>query len=262
MDCRYVKKILQSLKIHNNSFYKIIEKNFLFLLQNETIEKINSIYNDLSFLGLVFNKYRYALLLSIIKGVSENKIKIISICSDALTKNPDILRKKIQYCKIEYLCKILKSLSKKHGISIEYFCILPNINPLFKDKIFATSWEKNRQEIEKIGKVKCVLLTDIASNDYSNILLNLSSYVNCIDLCKKIDYYQNNLFITLGFKASEDFQKNQILTYTATGILLEKHFSHFILIDIQKKNFPFEQKFYNYGRKVLLPIIFFGQNVR
>ena len=32
-----------------------------------------------------------------------------------------------------------------------------------------------------------------------------------------------------------------------------------ILLDIQKKNFPFEQKFYNYARINKLPIIFCGQ---
>ena len=83
--------------------------------------------------------------------------------------------------------------------------------------------------------------------------------ININELNKIIKYYENNKFIILSFSADSNFQRNQILNYLVSGVILEKVLPFSILLDIQKKYYPFEQKFYNYARKYKLPIILCGQ---
>ena len=44
-------------------------------------------------------------------------------------------------------------------------------------------------------------------------------------------------------------------------IMLEDLIKNAILVDVQKRVFPFEQPFYNFARKEKLPMIFYGQNL-
>lgn len=254
----YIKKIITGLKVHNVVFYNLIKDNMLFLLMDDTIDKILQIYYDLKTLGSIYTTYKYRLLLLIILGLVNKKLEIVSICSDALTTNPKVFREKKQYKKINYLRKKIKDISDKHNIEIDYFCILPNINPHYAIDCYAHSWVNNK--IEKEGKVKCYLITELFNGEYFKILNNLNKIVDINNLHKKIDYYRNNLFIVLSFAADENFQEQQILSYTTIGIFLEKFFPNIILLDVQKKRYPFEQKFYDYGRINKLPIIFSGQD--
>lgn len=259
MDKRYIRKILLGLRYHEKNLFTSIESKISLLLTDQSIELILNLYNEISSLGIVNKKYKYQLLLLTILGVANHKIKMISICSDALTSDPNVLREKKQYKKINYLQSKISEIAVKHFIDIDYFCILPDINPKYIGENYYKSWINNRQKIEQEGKVKCYLLKDIVGKKYDDILNNLEDYVDFNDFNKKINYYKNNLFIVLGFNAVEDFQEQQIKAYTVTGILLEKYFPNCILVDIQKQNFPFEQNFYNYSRINKLPIIFSGQ---
>ena len=184
------------------------------------------------------------------------------MCSNSLTNNPLIYRDKVQYKKILELNKYFQKISSNIEIKIKYICILPDYEEKYNSEKFDVSWDNNVKQIQTISGVKTFRLSKIANATYNDYKMKIFSDENIKEKIKdKIDYYSKNKFIVLGFDAESDFQAIQITNYSIIGLMLEDLIKNAILIDVQKKIFPFEQPFYNFARKEKLPMIFYGQNL-
>lgn len=256
---RYINKFLNDVKKHNKDYYELIKEKVedynLSLLQ----ELILLIIQELSFLGKVRRRYLFPLCQCILYGIANRSLTFISINSSALTKDKNKLREKPQYRKIKDIDDELKKIQRKIKISINYLSILPDYSKDYPISDYDTAWEKNKKYLEKLSLKKAYRFSELLKADFSSYEKEIIKNINFQYLNEEITYYTNNPFIVLGFSAKEDFQKNQIYNYLFVGAMLEKVLPFSILLDVQKKNFPFEQKFYNYIRKHKLPIIFCGQ---
>lgn len=258
---RYITKFIRDIKKHNFKFYKMINEKLIIYDCNDLAKKMEQIIQELTRLGLVNRRYYYPLCQCVLYGILFNKITFISMNSSALIKNnKTTLRKKPQYLKIKKLGIQIKEIENRISIPINYISILPDYSKEFPFEVYDDIWEENKSYLEQISEIKAYRLSQIYQKDLSTIKKEIISRIDIKNLEKIISYYQNNKFIKLGFSASADFQRNQILNYTIVGSVLEKQLPFTILLDVQKKNFPFEQKFYNYARIDKLPIIFCGQD--
>jgi hypothetical protein len=70
--------------------------------------------------------------------------------------------------------------------------------------------------------------------------------------------YANSPDLKVDFEVKPGFIAQQIKSYVAVGLILEKRLPGVILLDVQRKYYPFEQAFYNYQRELQLPIIYCG----
>jgi len=256
---KYIIKFLKGIKIHDKEFYKIVcfEEN---LYDNvELVDKIEEIINEINIFGGISRKYYYSLCQCILYGIKKKEILFISMNSNALIKHKNILRDKPQYVQIKNIDKILKDIEKRINIPIKYISILPDYSKDYPFELYEEQWEKNKKYLEIISNKNAYRLSEIYQKDLTVVKQEIKNNIDIIKLNELINYYENNNFIKLGFAAPSNFQREQILSYMITGYILEKVLPFSILLDVQKKNFPFEQKFYNYARKNNLPIIFCGQ---
>lgn len=259
---RYIKKCLVDLKKHHNDFYKLIKNDYDVLSSEKTVDLIYEIYKNLTKQGQLFNKFRFEFIKSCLIGIRNKEIILFSMCSNSLTNDPLIYRDKVQYKKILELNKCFKKISSNIGIKINYFCILPDYEEKYNSKEFDISWDNNVKQIQTVSGVETFRLSKIVKNSYKDYKMKIFSDENLKEKIKdKIDYYSKNKFIVLGFDAEENFQAIQITNYCIIGRMLEDLIKNAILVDVQKKVFPFEQPFYNFARKEKLPMIFYGQNL-
>lgn len=259
---RYIKKCLVDIKKHHNDFYKLIKNDYDVLSSEKTVNLIYEIYKNLTKQGPLFNKFRFAFIKSCLIGIRNKEIILFSMCSNSLTNNPLIYRDKVQYKKILELNKYFQKISSNIEIKIKYICILPDYEEKYNSEKFDVSWDNNVKQIQTISGVKTFRLSKIANATYNDYKMKIFSDENIKEKIKdKIDYYSKNKFIVLGFDAESDFQAIQITNYSIIGLMLEDLIKNAILIDVQKKIFPFEQPFYNFARKEKLPMIFYGQNL-
>ncbi len=256
---RYIKKFLNDIKIHDKNYFQLIEEKVKKYSQSNIETKIYIIIKELSYFGQITKKSIYSFCQCILYGIANNSITLFSMNSNALTPKKDILREKPQYIQIKHIDKKLKQIEKKINISVNYISILPDYSDEFPLEIYESSWEKNKEYLEKKSSKKAYRLSEIYGKDIESLKREISATIDIDELNKIIKYYEANSFIVLGFAASSNFQKKQIENYLITGVILEKILPFSILLDVQKKYYPFEQKFYNYARKYKLPIILCGQ---
>lgn len=256
---RYITKFLSDIKVHNKEFYKAICFEKELYTDIELVDKMEEIINEISIFGSIIRKYYYSLCQCILYGIVNNEILFISMNSNALVKNGIALREKPQYVQIENIDRQLKEIEKRINIPVKYISILPDYSKDYPFELYDEYWEQNKVYLEKISHKKAYRLFEIYQKDLTYVKQQIKENIDILELNSLIDYYENNNFIKLGFAAPANFQREQIFSYLIVGFILEMKLPFSILLDIQKKNFPFEQKFYNYARKNKLPIIFCGQ---
>jgi hypothetical protein len=261
MDEKYIYKFIWDSPRHRKEFHKKIESNMAYLLNPSSIKKIGIITSEIEKLGQLPRNEKQALLGQILLGYCDNDIHLFSMNSSSLTQNPSILRDKPQYRKITYLNNKVKQIAQQSETNISYQSILPDYDPNFPFSRFETAWENNRLQIEKVSGIKIERLSQMVPERFEEIKANLGDYLNIDILNKEIEKHSKSASNIINFEAPKDFSKNQILTYTTTGIILEELMPRGILLDVQKRCYPFEQPFYNFGRKEKLPMILCGQDI-
>lgn len=256
---KYIFKFLKDINRHDKKFYDLVCLENKFDINVELVNKIEEIINEIKVFGGITRKYYYPLCQCILYGIMKNELLFISMNSNALIKNKTVLRDKPQYIQIKNINKTLNDIEKRINIPIKYISILPDYSKDFPFELYDEVWDKNKKYLEEISHKKAYRLSEIYQKDLTAIKNKIKNCIDIIKLNNLIYYYENNKFIKLGFAAPSGFQKEQILSYMIIGCILEEKVPFSILLDIQKKNFPFEQKFYNYARINKLPIIFCGQ---
>lgn len=256
---RYINKFLNDLQNHDKEYFQIINNKINNYNQNEIVNKILATIKELSFFGQITKKNIYPLCQCILYGIANNCLTIFSMNSNALTKDINMLREKPQYAQIDLINTKLKQIEKKIGIPINYISILPDYLDEFPFEIYEDAWNKNKEYLENVSNKKAYRLSELFQKNIEHFKKKIYTTINTNELNDIIKYYENNKFIILSFSANSDFQRNQILNYLISGVILEEILPFSILLDIQKKYYPFEQKFYNYARKYKLPIILCGQ---
>ena len=256
---RYINKFLNDIQNHDKEYFQIIKNKIKDYNRKEIISKILITIKELSFFGQITKRNIYPLCQCILYGIANNCLTVFSMNSNALTKDINKLREKPQYAQINFINTKLEQIEKKINIPINYISILPDYSNEYPFEIYENTWAKNKEYLENVSNKKAYRLSELFQRNIEKFKKKIYATININELNKIIKYYENNKFIILSFSADSNFQRNQILNYLVCGVILEKVLPFSILLDIQKKYYPFEQKFYNYARKYKLPIILCGQ---
>lgn len=256
---RYINKFLNDIQNHDKEYFQIIKNKIKDYNRKEIISKILITIKELSFFGQITKRNIYPLCQCILYGIANNCLTVFSMNSNALTKDINKLREKPQYAQINFINTKLEQIEKKINIPINYISILPDYSNEYPFEIYKNTWAKNKEYLENVSNKKAYRLSELFQRNIEKFKKKIYATININELNKIIKYYENNKFIILSFSADSNFQRNQILNYLVSGVILEKVLPFSILLDIQKKYYPFEQKFYNYARKYKLPIILCGQ---
>jgi len=256
---RYINKFLNDIQNHDKEYFQIIKNKIKDYNRKEIISKILITIKELSFFGQITKRNIYPLCQCILYGIADNCLTVFSMNSNALTKDINKLREKPQYAQINFINTKLEQIEKKINIPINYISILPDYSNEYPFEIYENTWAKNKEYLENVSNKKAYRLSELFQRNIEKFKKKIYATININELNKIIKYYENNKFIILSFSADSNFQRNQILNYLVSGVILEKVLPFSILLDIQKKYYPFEQKFYNYARKYKLPIILCGQ---
>ena len=256
---RYINKFLNDIQNHDKEYFQIIKNKIKDYNRKEIISKILITIKELSFFGQITKRNIYPLCQCILYGIANNCLTVFSMNSNALTKDINKLREKPQYAQINFINTKLEQIEKKINIPINYISILPDYSNEYPFEIYENTWAKNKEYLENVSNKKAYRLSELFQRNIEKCKKKIYATININELNKIIKYYENNKFIILSFSADSNFQRNQILNYLVSGVILEKVLPFSILLDIQKKYYPFEQKFYNYARKYKLPIILCGQ---
>lgn len=256
---RYINKFLNDIQNHDKEYFQIIKNKIKDYNRKEIISKILITIKELSFFGQITKRNIYPLCQCILYGIADNCLTVFSMNSNALTKDINKLREKPQYAQINFINTKLEQIEKKINIPINYISILPDYSNEYPFELYENTWAKNKEYLENVSNKKAYRLSELFQRNIEKFKKKIYATININELNKIIKYYENNKFIILSFSADSNFQRNQILNYLVSGVILEKVLPFSILLDIQKKYYPFEQKFYNYARKYKLPIILCGQ---
>lgn len=256
---RCINKFLNDIQNHDKEYFQIIKNKIKDYNRKEIISKILITIKELSFFGQITKRNIYPLCQCILYGIANNCLTVFSMNSNALTKDINKLREKPQYAQINFINTKLEQIEKKINIPINYISILPDYSNEYPFEIYENTWAKNKEYLENVSNKKAYRLSELFQRNIEKFKKKIYATININELNKIIKYYENNKFIILSFSADSNFQRNQILNYLVSGVILEKVLPFSILLDIQKKYYPFEQKFYNYARKYKLPIILCGQ---
>lgn len=256
---RYINKFLNDIQNHDKEYFQIIKNKIKDYNRKEIISKILITIKELSFFGQITKRNIYPLCQCILYGIADNCLTVFSMNSNALTKDINKLREKPQYAQINFINTKLEQIEKKINIPINYISILPDYSNEYPFEIYENTWAKSKEYLENVSNKKAYRLSELFQRNIEKFKKKIYATININELNKIIKYYENNKFIILSFSADSNFQRNQILNYLVSGVILEKVLPFSILLDIQKKYYPFEQKFYNYARKYKLPIILCGQ---
>lgn len=256
---RYINKFLNDIQNHDKEYFQIIKNKIKDYNRKEIISKILITIKELSFFRQITKRNIYPLCQCILYGIANNCLTVFSMNSNALTKDINKLREKPQYAQINFINTKLEQIEKKINIPINYISILPDYSNEYPFELYENTWAKNKEYLENVSNKKAYRLSELFQRNIEKFKKKIYATININELNKIIKYYENNKFIILSFSADSNFQRNQILNYLVSGVILEKVLPFSILLDIQKKYYPFEQKFYNYARKYKLPIILCGQ---
>ncbi len=263
MEEKYIRKIIFDIEHHNPDLFKSIGLTNLQKFQTDAFIKF--LYRMVSFiqeLGFLSKRTYFSFINSLLLGLSKNDLIFFSLHSNALTSNVNVLREKTQYKKVQFLNEQLKEFFSAENVEFKYISILPDYDETFPFSIYDVAWDKNKDYIEEMSGMETIRLSKLAPGCFEYINEHLASFVNIADMNKEIQYYANLINTVVDFHADKDFCQKQIKTYSIVGIILEELYPHGVLLDIQKKRYPFEQPFYNFARKNKLPIVLCGQELR
>lgn len=256
---RYINKFIDSCERHDKDYYNKIAYKIKTVNLDYVAHDIFVIIKELSHFGQITKKNLYPLCQCILYGILNKSLTIFSMNSNALTKKIGVLREKPQYIQIKNINKKLKEIENIINIPINYISILPDYSKEFPFELYENDWNENKRYLEKISEKPSYRLSELYGDNFQKLKDAINHTIDTQKLEQVIKYYENNNFIILGFSANPNFQREQIINYLLTGVILEKILPFGILLDVQKKYYPFEQKFYNYARKYKLPIILCGQ---
>lgn len=218
--------------------------------------RVESIIRNLSEFSSFTKKDWQSLSLFIFQGLCDKDITFISLNSHGLVKESRSLRDKPQYKKNYEIGKKLNTLNKY--FNIRYCSILVDIDADFGLEEYSKEWDKNIKYLTEVSRGETYRLSGIMEEKDFYFFEKLETFVDFLKLTDSIKKYRDLDSLKIDFNASEEFIEKQIKAYTSVGLVLEKHFPNAILLDVQKKYYPFEQPFYNFGRKVHLPLLYCG----
>ena len=261
MNETYIRKHIWDSPRHNKSFFSKIEEKMAYLLRPQSVKDMLFIIDEIAKLGVPTRGSKQSLVENVAIGYMRNNIQVFSMNSSSLTRNPNVLREKPQYKKITYLNDEIKKISEQIGIKFTYTNILPDYNPQFPLEIFESAWENNKKQLERDSGMEAQRLSQMAPGRFEEIQANIGTYMDVTLLNNKIDEHAKSSSNIINFVAPKDFSRQQIIHYSTIGIILEEILPNGILLDVQKRYYPFEQPFYNFARKDKLPIILCGQEI-
>lgn len=259
---KYIEKIITNLEQHDPLFVQAMGKGkFSYILENKSCysEKIARIFSALKSYGSHSKKYNYILAKTLLYAFSRQELIFISMNSHALTKNSDQLRDKPQYKKNKEVNKFVDLIQDAVGIKASYYSILHDLDVDFPMTECNELWQQNHEMLENISNVSSIRLSEVAGERYSQYEQEIVKETSYQNLVSEIEEFSSNISKLVDFTTSDDFVDKQMRAYSITGMVLEDLFPYAILLDVQKKRYPFEQPYYNFFRKESLPIVFCGQ---
>lgn len=261
-DGSYVRKYIRGLPKHDPQMYSVFGEKLSSLLYVDASlpNTLSDFVRELSSIGMLPKKYRQPLLTCLLGSVALGEMRFFSIPSHALKEGSSSLRHKPQYAHGATIAESLYAIAERYDMNISYINILPDIDVAFPLATHESLWKDNCKLLERTSLTPTKRLSILAPGEYEYIETSLPALVDYKQLLDEIEMHTTSLTTLIDFSAPPDFAKAQILSYVITGILLERLYPWGVLLDIQKRLYPFEQPYYQFGRRRSLPIVFCGQN--
>jgi len=261
IDPAYIGKFVRDLERHRKVlFSEITSLNPNFLSNPPNIaEQLCKIVSILESEGRLPKKGGASLLTGLLYGLSKGEVEFFSMNSHALIKGKPELRHKPQYIRNADIKKIAAQIADTAGVACRFSSILPDTDTDFCGDEYDDLWDKNCNSITEISGVPTTRLSKITSLSFQDAEKIISRHPSLSLLKQNILSFTKDLKKLIDFKASDNFVEKQINSYAATGLMLEQTSKYALLLDIQKKVYPFEQPFYNFFRIHPLGILFCGQ---
>ena len=182
---------------------------------------------------------------------SKSEIVFFTANSKSISRDSKELRQKPQYHSNEWLrMEFEKIKTSAPHLPVSYLCVLPDFDPSLVLDDFSELWERNLDQIRKYTNAQCVRLSKIANFD----TINYEAVRK--ELEDDVRIFSEKQASMIEFEADANFSERQIISYAIVGQLLEKSLPNGILLDIQKRHYPFEQPFYSRLRNEKLPIFY------
>lgn len=257
----YVRKILVDIPRHHKRFHARIASQYHQIMDSseEITKKIITAYNGLREIGEPAKNSSLYFVFCLIEAIALGKLKVFTMNSHALTPGSEVLREKPQYRKNRHLYKKMHSLVEQIGIELEYKCILPDVDNLFPISHYAALWDANLALLERESELPAMRLSTIASDLHIQQRRVIETHRKYPELQTLSANFSSDLIRLIDFNASPDFVDNQVHSYATVGLVLELVLPFYVLLDVQKKRYPFEQPLYNFFRNDTLPIVYCGQ---
>ncbi|MFZ4462020.1 MAG: hypothetical protein ACOYN2_06020 [Patescibacteria group bacterium] len=205
-------------------------------------------------IGMVSRSSAQVMMEVLANSIIKNGVVTLFVAnSKSIDPDSSVLRNKPQYFTNEYLRNKVESFVQSHDLSVEYICLLPDLDPKFPIERCDELWQMNLEQIRSYTSAKCVRLSMLSASvevDRKFVLRTLE---------KEIADFTERQSTLIEFHADADFAAHQIVNYATAGIIFEEIFPNGILLDIQKRSYPFEQPYYSRLRKNELPIVYCGQ---
>jgi hypothetical protein len=171
--------------------------------------------------------------------VNKMPVEFFSVASNALTRNGS-LRSKEQYSKFDKINEVIGEMTKKHGVAYTYKVILADIDHTYGLENFAEPWIKNFEYLQQQTKIPVVRMSEFLPTIKKDALVAKERLADTIE--KRIKSMEMALRL---FHATEARARHQMELYAAIGLALRDTHSAGVLLDVQKKIYPYEQPFYN-----------------
>jgi len=189
---------------------------------------------------------------------SEEKIELFFFASYAVGKNncidENLLLKRKQYSAFDKIGRVIESLFQQYNLIFEIKVVLPDLHHEFSKAEYEDAWELNKKLIQKITRYPVWRLSefdDYVSTDTKAVEERLHSSATIRGRLLRI----LNPRTLSQFGANKEKADSSILYYSSIGRWLEDKSQKVIVLDVQKKEYPYQQPFYNALRTTPLPVI-------
>ncbi len=181
---------------------------------------------------------------------NDRVIEVMIFASYAVGKgkiiDPTLLLERKQYLVFNPLGELLQRMFRDYGINCRVNVILPDLHHEFSSLEYNSAWEANKMIIQNLTIYSVGRLS--MEMDYATIPFDsLKGRERTMRVTDKS--------VLIQFGASAEKAISSIEYYSSIGKWLEGKGRNFIIADVQKKIYPYQQPFYNACRNIPIGVI-------
>lgn len=190
---------------------------------------------------------------AIVSGTIHRRVEFVSFASNALTSDGRIKEKR-QYKRFDQISNFLENVGRDLQIDLVYRVILSDHDYLFPPHKYTRPWGQNLEALREQTRVSVQLLSDsLPWADVQKLLTRHELIVRRLEGDQEV--FNHNLSTRLSFKTTPERCMHQRRLYAAVGAWLEANLPTCVIMDVQKREYPYEQPCFQRLRTVPLPLI-------